>query len=675
MRPARPGRPARFKWFLLPLPRGRGCWGVITYLAIFACLFLVYGGLGIKAVVDGLNDRPVLARQTAEAHYELGVAHMQAGEYELAEAEFNMALMLDHTVNQAREQLHAVKATLAARPTPTSELYLQVVNSKLSEAEALIGEQKWAEAVEILIQVRDLAPNFETQRVSDLLALAGQNLAEQYFATAEALIQQQQWAAAIEPLTRLRALDPQFQADRVAEWLYLAHYNLGTLYVTSGRVEEAVHEFERARDERPGDPEASRQVDMASLYVAAMAVWGKDWAAVIDYLEQLFTLSTDYLDVRTRLYQAYDTYGDQLAAQRDWCQAEKQYAVLMQGDIVSPPAADLPAKYAQTHEACLNPARAAELTSGTSPAAAATLPAGNAGRASAAGAIFFSRYNAEQKSWEVVRVSSQGGTPVLVLDQATQPALSPDGRWLAYHSERSESIGLHAFDLTSGADIRSTTFGEDVTPDWAPDSQRLVFPSQRSGDRRWRVYIGWADGKSEANPLSEGRTPAWSPDGAYIAYQGTDAQGNNPGLYLLREGGTPMRLTDGESDRAPAWSPRCATAVEWQSALGASEAAVEASRAKQKAPCQIAFMRNTEGSWQVYVMSLPQGIPQPVTRPPGNYGLPAWSPDAQQLAMVSDRDGSWGVYVASLDGERLTRLADWDGPRSDWLLERLSWAR
>ena len=651
-----------------------------AYLAIFACVLLVYGGLGIKAVVDGLGDRPILARQTAEAHYQLGLAHEQAGEYELAEAEFNMALMLDPSVSRAREQLRSVKATLAARPTPTSDMFVQVVNSKLAEAETLIAEQNWAEAVERLNQVRDLAPDFETQRVSDMLALASQNLAEQYSATAEELIQQQKWAEAIEQLTRLRTLAPNFRPERVSELLYMAHYNLGTLYVASGRVEEAMHEFERARDERPGDPEASRQVDMASLYVSAMSVWGKDWAAVIDYLEQLFTLSTDYLDVRTRLYQAYDAYGDELAARRDWCQAEKQYAVLMQGDIVSPPGADLPAKYNQAHEACLNPARATALTPGASSVASATLAAGGAAAgapapSATAGTIFFSRYNAEQERWEVVSVSAQGGAPSPVLGHATQPALSPDGRWLAYHSERSESIGLHVFDLTTGEDIRSTTFGEDVTPDWAPDSQRLVFPSQRSGDRRWRVYIGWADGKSEATPLVEGRTPAWSPDGAYIAYQGTDAQGNNPGLYVVREGSAPVRLTDGESDRAPAWSPACATAREWQSALGASEPANESPPAAKKASCQLAFMRNTEGSWQVYVMTLPQGVPQPVTQPPGNYGLPVWSPDARQLALVSDKDGSWGVYVASVDGERLVRLADWDGQRTDWLLERLSWAR
>ena len=116
----------------------------------------------------------------------------------------------------------------------------------------------------------------------------------------------------------------------------------------------------------------------------------------------------------------------------------------------------------------------------------------------------------------------------------------------------------HSF-LTDDHMVERTTFGEDVTPDWGPDNLGLVFASQRSGDRRWQVYLGWADAKSEAVPLVEGRTPAWSPDGVHIAYQGADEQGNNPGLYLISVAGGPgTRLTDGESERAPAWSPACA---------------------------------------------------------------------------------------------------------------------
>jgi len=43
-----------------------------------------------------------------------------------------------------------------------------------------------------------------------------------------------------------------------------------------------------------------------------------------------------------------------------------------------------------------------------------------------------------------------------------------------------------------------------------------------------------------------------------LGVQGADAEGNNPGLYLISpEAGPVVRLTQDESDRAPAWSPTC----------------------------------------------------------------------------------------------------------------------
>jgi TolB protein len=149
--------------------------------------------------------------------------------------------------------------------------------------------------------------------------------------------------------------------------------------------------------------------------------------------------------------------------------------------------------------------------------------------------------------------------------------------------------------------------------------------------------------------LVDGRTPAWSPDGTQVAYQGTDPQGNNPGLYLVDAGGGPStRLTDHESDRAPAWSP-------------------DGSR--------IAFMSSRDGRWQLYVVDTQGGALQPLAQSGGNDGLPVWSPDGSQIAFVSDRDGTWGVYVTPAAGGQATRVADWGGSRKDWLIERISWRR
>ncbi len=576
-------------------------------LVAFVCVVLIYSLIGGVAVHQGLKERAALTLQDAQVHYERGMAHVQNGEYELAIAEFEHTLRLDPAHREARDALRDAKTTSLTQPTPTSATLNEALNGILVEAEALAQEQRWSECAQRLGQLRDL--------------------------------------------------DPEFQAQRVADLSYQAHFNSGLQLRNEGQVEAGLHAFERALIERPGDPDASLHLDLASLYVSAQATWDGDWPATINFLEQLYTLTPDYLDVHSLLYQAYESYGDALVDELAWCLAEPQYmqAVLLE------PGAPIHAKQEQAGDLCLA-AQAAPTVApapSTAPIPMITAPVTSTATVSVpitAGpaSVFFSRYNIERAHWEIVAVGADGGAPIHIVADAMQPAVSPNGRLIAYHSETSDSEGLHVYNLATGRDTRVTTFGEDVTPDWRSDNLGLVFASQRSGDRRWQVYLGWADAKSEPVPLAEGRTPAWSPDGVHIAYQGADEQGNNPGLYLISVAGGPAtRLTDGESDRAPAWSPACT----------------------QEALCQIAFMSSRSGSWQLYVTDMVGGTPHQLTQAAGNAGLPAWSPDGRQMAFVSDQDGSWGVYVMAASGGQATRIADWEGNREDWLLEHLSWRR
>lgn len=566
----------------------------------FVCVVSVYLAVGGIAVYQGLQERNQLTRQEAEAHYQRGVEHVQAAAYELAVAEFEHALRLDPTHRQAREALRDAKTIAMAQPTPTSATLNEALRTILAEAESLVEQQAWAAAAERLYQLRDLDAAFEPERVSRLL----------------------------------------FESNR----------SLGEQLLAQGQVAEAHQAFERALSEQPGDADVSRQYDLASLYVSARSAWGTDWPLAINYLEQLYTLVPDYVDVAQLLFQAYDAYGDSLAAQGMWCEAEPQYmqaAMLQPGRTVQDKQADAKQRCEAPTPTAVSPVTS---TTTTAPADAGSTggPDANPGLP-VAGTILLSRFNRQDNRWEILAIDAGGGNARVVLNDATQPAVSPDGRRMAYHSELSDSIGIHVTDLTTGEDTRATNFVEDVTPDWAPDSTKFVFPSRRSGDRRWVVYIGWADGRGEAATLVDGRTPAWSPDGAQVAYQGTDPQGNNPGLYLVSAGGGPStRLTDHETDRAPSWSPD-----------GSS----------------IAYMSSRSGRWQLYVVPAAGGQPQPLGASGSNDGLPAWSPDGSQIAFVSDRDGSWGVYAIPAAGGQANRVADWGEGRADWLVERLSWGR
>jgi TolB protein len=58
------------------------------------------------------------------------------------------------------------------------------------------------------------------------------------------------------------------------------------------------------------------------------------------------------------------------------------------------------------------------------------------------------------------------------------PALSPDGKYLAYASNRSGYWDLYLMDLASGGNTRLTdTPAYDASPSWSPDGQYLVYES------------------------------------------------------------------------------------------------------------------------------------------------------------------------------------------------------
>jgi TolB protein len=616
-------------------------------LLAFACVVGIFLVIGAVATYQGLQERAALNRQEAVAHYQTGLVYVEAGHYELAIAEFEHTLRLDPTHRQARDALRDAKTIALAQPTPTSATLNEATASILDEAQTLMSQGQWPEATQRLYQLRDL--------------------------------------------------DPEFQAVQVSDLLYTAYFNLGMQLIDDGQMNEAIYAFEQALTERPDDPEASLQLDMASLYVSAQVSWEANWADAIGFLEQLYTLAPDYLGVADLLYQAYEDYGDALVEEEAWCLAELQYkeaAMLRAGEAIQEKL-DEAVRLCRTPTPTPGPKITPTLSITATGVATGTTSLTQTTPLSTAGSILFSRFDQKAELWQVVAVTPSGGEPVVILTDATQPATSPNGQLIAYHAEAA-SEGLHVFNVVTGDDVRATTFREDVTPDWSPDNQRFVFPSQRSGDRRWQILIGWADGKGEPVILTEGRTPAWSPDGSLIVFQGADEQGNNPGLYLISaEGGPVTRLTEDEGDRAPAWSPACADGVlsatpvlttpqatlvptdevtatvvvddEEEASEGAEEAAVSG--------CRIAFMSSRDGDWEIYTADVTSGKVERLTTSTGNDGLPIWSPGGEFIAFVSDRDGEWGVYVMPAAGGEARKVAVWGEEHSDWLIERIAWVR
>jgi len=98
----------------------------------------------------------------------------------------------------------------------------------------------------------------------------------------------------------------------------------------------------------------------------------------------------------------------------------------------------------------------------------------------------------------------------------SEPTWSPDGRFIAYSSDRSGNFDIWAQPVGEGNPIQVTKSpAHDWQPNWSPDGNRLVFRSEREGGG---LFVAPALGGNERKISSFGYRPRWSPDGSQILF-------------------------------------------------------------------------------------------------------------------------------------------------------------
>jgi TolB protein len=92
------------------------------------------------------------------------------------------------------------------------------------------------------------------------------------------------------------------------------------------------------------------------------------------------------------------------------------------------------------------------------------------------------------------------------------PALSPDGRWMAYIARSGGSYRLHVMDLSSGQISALTNTDDDASPSFAPNSRLIVYATKLGG--QGALMTATVDGKIKARlgeQSGDVREPAWGP--------------------------------------------------------------------------------------------------------------------------------------------------------------------
>ena len=135
------------------------------------------------------------------------------------------------------------------------------------------------------------------------------------------------------------------------------------------------------------------------------------------------------------------------------------------------------------------------------------------------------------------------------------PSWSPNGKWIAFASNRAGEIDLYRMDANGENVKQLTNRGGCKRPDWSPDSRWIAFISKSS------LLVMTAEGKKIrqlAETSSTGCT--WSPDGKEIAFVPREDAVGGKALFSIDINGKNMRqLTQLYKGLVaifePAWSP------------------------------------------------------------------------------------------------------------------------
>jgi TolB protein len=644
-------------------------WVIGPVTVIAAALIILGVVLGIRAAQNQIETQ---RRQEVGIALQRAVDFQAEGKLQDAVAEYRRVLMLDPGNETALAGIQAIvdQATSGelAATQPVSGTTPGVADGTTPVAGAVIAP------------TATVADSAETQTLYD---------------QARTIYGTGQWEQAVTLLLQLQQQAPDFQRSQVEEMLYNAYVNLAAAADQADDLELAISYVDKALALRPTSSALQAARAIAANYVEALNQEGVDWGRAVELYEAVYAQDPNYRDVSTRLNAARFAYGDQLALGKEWCLAEEQYTLALEISVPAGSIArrdDFQARCAQlqalrggtpqatsTRSAALagtptvtptpRPTSSLATTVDSSITPDPLLTPGSAISDTAtvvetpvvetevaapvaagpvSGRLLYAALDPAVGGSNIYLQGVSNPKPGILFYGATQPSMRPDGQRLVFRNLDGAMRGLTALDPATGLKLRFTTYEEDSFPSWNGLGNFVAFASNREGDRRWRLYVVWADVNNEATAVGFGQHPDWHPSEDRFAFQGCDESGNGCGIRSISSGGGDNRgITSVAGDTQPDWSPT------GQFLVFTSEA--------------------RDGNPEVYRVDIASGTVTRLTDSGSIDAAPAVSPDGSWVAFLSNRSGTWAMWAVPSSGGEAQQLFTLEGNVNVWQEFDMQW--
>jgi Tol biopolymer transport system component len=243
--------------------------------------------------------------------------------------------------------------------------------------------------------------------------------------------------------------------------------------------------------------------------------------------------------------------------------------------------------------------------------------------------------------WQVYVVNADGsGTARLTSSREDKytPSWSTDGSWVHYQSDRGDTCTLSAVPLEGGA-AKVVVSMNARTMALSHDGRRLAYAvGTWSRNRLWVSALDGSGARAITDSSAAYFNLAWSPDGARIAVARSDSTGAMQVWVMGADGSGAQaltRFTPGEArPQWPAWS-RDGRKVAVQAGIYDRD-----DPGKSTAHILVFDVASGNATWLAKHAE------------PRLDETPSWFPDGKRLAFQSDRSGRMEIWIMNADGTR-----------------------